>query len=80
MKALWSPQKGIVDWGLVTQYYGKDFKELGGDVHLNYEVNGFSMAAESQHHQAGSAAASNEYPVRVTGKNGVRANIQKLIL
>lgn len=77
---MWSPHTGIVDWGLVTQYYGEDFKELGGDVHLNYEVNGFSMAAESQHHQVGSAAAGNEYPVRVTGKKGVRGLMSLNIL
>lgn len=38
VEALWSPHTGIVDWGLVTQHYGKDFTERGGDIHFNFEV------------------------------------------
>lgn len=39
LEAIWSPHTGIVDWGLVTKHYGKDFQEKGGDIHLNFEVN-----------------------------------------
>lgn len=28
----------IVDWGLVTQYYGRDFTSAGGEILLNFEV------------------------------------------
>lgn len=39
LEALWSPHTGIVDWKLVTNYYAEDFKQDGGDIHLNFEVN-----------------------------------------
>lgn len=38
LEALWSPHTGIVDWGLVTKQYGKDFQEKGGDIHVNFQV------------------------------------------
>lgn len=38
VKALWSPHTGIVDWALVTQYYGQDFKQAGGDIYLDFNV------------------------------------------
>lgn len=68
LKALWSPHTGIVDWGLVTQYYGKDFEALGGQVHLNFQVDGFKVAPESQNKPQSSEG--NKFPVRVTGSNG----------
>lgn len=64
---MWSPHTGIVDWGLVTQYYGKDFTALGGDIHLNFEVNDFKVAPESQVKSVG----GNQKAVRITGSNGV---------
>lgn len=39
VKAIHSPHTGIVDWGLVTEYYAQDFKQAGGDVHLNFKVS-----------------------------------------
>lgn len=39
LKALHSPHTGIVDFAVVTEYYGKDFKAGGGDIHLNFEVS-----------------------------------------
>lgn len=38
VKALWSPHTGIVDWGLVTQSFGQDFTQAGGDIYLNFKV------------------------------------------
>lgn len=38
LKALHSPQTGIIDYVLVTQHYGKDFQQNGGDIHLGFEV------------------------------------------
>ena len=67
LKALWSPHTGIVDWGLVSQYYGKDFSAMGGQIHLNFEVNGFTVAPESQR----GSGDGNKYKIRVTGANGV---------
>ncbi|KAL9699247.1 hypothetical protein quinque_002688 [Culex quinquefasciatus] len=56
LKAIWSPHTGIVDWGLVTQYYGKDFKQAGGDVHLNFEVSKFDESKDP------------DYPIMVKSK------------
>jgi 2-hydroxyglutarate dehydrogenase len=69
LKAVWSPHTGIVDWGLVTQYYGEDFKALGGDIHLNFEVKDFKVSEESKV----KALASNKKGVQVTATNGVKS-------
>ncbi|XP_023030295.2 L-2-hydroxyglutarate dehydrogenase, mitochondrial [Leptinotarsa decemlineata] len=58
LEALWSPHTGIVDWALVTKQYGKDFEEKGGDIHVNFEVNGFKKSDDADH------------PVLVTSKSG----------
>ncbi|KAG8231005.1 hypothetical protein J437_LFUL010021 [Ladona fulva] len=55
VKALWSPHTGIVDWGLVTQYYGKDFEENGGKIFNEFLVVDFKESEDS------------EYPVYVKG-------------
>lgn len=39
IKALHSPHTGIVDFILVTQHYGQDFQQAGGEIHLNFEAN-----------------------------------------
>lgn len=66
LKAVWSPHTGIVDWGLVTQYYGEDFKSLGGEIHLNFEVKDFKVAQESKV----KAVAANKKGIQVTASNG----------
>ncbi|XP_076037732.1 L-2-hydroxyglutarate dehydrogenase, mitochondrial-like [Oratosquilla oratoria] len=48
VKAIWSPHTGIVDWALVTEYYGKNIKSMGGDIHLSFPVTGFEMAPENK--------------------------------
>uniref|UniRef100_A0A3Q3C7W7 L-2-hydroxyglutarate dehydrogenase, mitochondrial n=1 Tax=Haplochromis burtoni TaxID=8153 RepID=A0A3Q3C7W7_HAPBU len=45
--ALDSPYTGIVDWRMVALSYGTDFKEAGGTVVTEYEVNDISMIKES---------------------------------
>ncbi|XP_055606885.1 L-2-hydroxyglutarate dehydrogenase, mitochondrial [Uranotaenia lowii] len=57
LKAIWSPHTGIVDWGSVTQYYAKDFKEAGGDVYLNFQVSKFEESKDPA------------YPIVVRSKN-----------
>ncbi|XP_055838171.1 L-2-hydroxyglutarate dehydrogenase, mitochondrial [Episyrphus balteatus] len=56
VKALWSPQTGIVDWALVTEYYATDFKQAGGKVFLNFKVNKFNETPTNA-----------EYPVTIQG-------------
>ncbi|XP_044254640.1 L-2-hydroxyglutarate dehydrogenase, mitochondrial-like [Tribolium madens] len=67
VEALWSPHTGIVDWGLVTEYYGKDFKDSGGDIFFNFEVNGFKESS------------SGSYPVNITAKNGKSLNAKYVL-
>lgn len=56
VKAIWSPETGIVDWGLVTEYYGRDFKSSGGEVYLDFEAKNF-------HETTGDA----DYPITILG-------------
>lgn len=58
LQALWSPHTGIIDYTLVTKQYGIDFKEQGGEIHLNFEVNGFENSKD------------NNYPVLIKSKDG----------
>ena len=54
-----------MDWGLVTQHYGKNFQDKGGDIKLNFEVTGFELAPEGQM----GSSDGNKYPLRVKGNN-----------
>ena len=38
LRAIHSPDTGIVDWGYVCRHYGKEFQGLGGTVKQNFEV------------------------------------------
>jgi hypothetical protein len=62
---VWSPNTGIVDWGLVTEYYSKDFEELGGKVFKNFSVTGFKEAKESL-----KAGDDNMHAVQIFGEAG----------
>nr|CAI5833353.1 unnamed protein product [Callosobruchus analis] len=58
--AIWSPHTGIVDWCLVTKHYGQDFKQMGGDIFLNFEVNGFKESREKDYPVLISSTKSEE--------------------
>ncbi|KAI5744634.1 L-2-hydroxyglutarate dehydrogenase, mitochondrial isoform X2 [Diaphorina citri] len=47
VKAIHSPNTGIVDWGLVTRVMGEEFCELGGEIRLNQQVESFKENPES---------------------------------
>ncbi|XP_022052817.1 L-2-hydroxyglutarate dehydrogenase, mitochondrial [Acanthochromis polyacanthus] len=64
--ALDSPYTGIVDWRMVALQYGADFKEAGGTVVTEYEVDDISMATESP---AGSTEGM-KYPIALRDKKG----------
>lgn len=38
IKAIWCPETGIVNWSRVTEQLAMDFKTLGGEIYVNYEV------------------------------------------
>lgn len=67
VKAIWSPHTGIVDWGLVTEHYGKNFRDLGGSVYLDFKVTDFQMTGEV----GNDGACIEEYPVRVVSDGKV---------
>lgn len=47
-KAIWSPWTGIVDWAVVCKAFAEDFKKMGGEIFLNFEVIGFTEMTESK--------------------------------
>ncbi|GBL85352.1 L-2-hydroxyglutarate dehydrogenase, mitochondrial [Araneus ventricosus] len=47
LKAILSPNTGIVDWGQVTKSFADDCKERGADIYLNFPVTGFQTISES---------------------------------
>ncbi|CAG9864613.1 unnamed protein product [Phyllotreta striolata] len=63
LEALWSPHTGIVDWKLVTNHYAEDFKQDGGEIYLNFEVNDFRVEEESPDNV--------DYPIEVRSAGGV---------
>lgn len=41
LKAIWSPNTGIVDWAEVNKSFGKDCEERGASLHLGFHVMKF---------------------------------------
>ncbi|XP_059471802.1 L-2-hydroxyglutarate dehydrogenase, mitochondrial [Neocloeon triangulifer] len=74
IRAVWSPNTGIVDWGLVTQYYAKDFEALGGQIFKNFPVSGFEEIAESN-----KQGSDNKHCIRVTGAPGQEVRAQFVV-
>ncbi|EDW04081.1 L-2-hydroxyglutarate dehydrogenase, mitochondrial [Drosophila grimshawi] len=71
VKALHSPHTGIVDWGLVTQHYGEDFKRAGGDIYLDFQVKKFTESASD---------GSADYPVTIHGgKSGQKVRTRNVL-
>lgn len=58
IKALLSPHTGIVDFVVVCQQYAEDFKGAGGEIFLNFKVNGFQEADDPN------------YPVLICSEGG----------
>lgn len=59
VKAIWSPNTGIVDWGLVNRHYGVDFEQNGGKILTEFQVDQFQLEEEN-----------GDYPIVITGKDG----------
>ncbi|XP_035690539.1 L-2-hydroxyglutarate dehydrogenase, mitochondrial-like [Branchiostoma floridae] len=45
VKALDSPNTGIVDWGVVARSYGRNFQQSGGQVFTEFEVTDFKITS-----------------------------------
>ncbi|XP_012530193.1 L-2-hydroxyglutarate dehydrogenase, mitochondrial [Monomorium pharaonis] len=61
-KAIWSPWTGIVDWAVVCKSFAEDFRKMGGEIFLNFEVTGFTEIVESK-------GKSQLVPISVHSKN-----------
>ncbi|XP_076464790.1 L-2-hydroxyglutarate dehydrogenase, mitochondrial-like [Babylonia areolata] len=61
LKAIHSPNTGIIDWGVVTKHYGKVFEERGGRVYTGFPVTQLQSTAEGE---AGSREGL-KYPVTI---------------
>jgi 2-hydroxyglutarate dehydrogenase len=59
LKAIHSPNTGIIDWGYVARHYGKMYEQNGGKVVLNFEADKFEQSPDPN------------YPLRITAKNSV---------
>lgn len=62
-RAIWSPNTGIVDWGLVNRSYGDDFQSKGGTILTSFQVTKFDNLDQSKQ-------ATDKYPIRITSKDG----------
>uniref|UniRef100_A0A1A9Z0Q4 L-2-hydroxyglutarate dehydrogenase, mitochondrial n=1 Tax=Glossina pallidipes TaxID=7398 RepID=A0A1A9Z0Q4_GLOPL len=71
LKALWSPDTGIVDWAQVTQHYAMDFKTAGGDIFCNYKVKKFT---ETKGEKIGA------YPITMHGDHNNQILLTKNVL
>ncbi|KRY82842.1 L-2-hydroxyglutarate dehydrogenase, mitochondrial [Trichinella pseudospiralis] len=63
LKAIWSPHTGIVDWGLVTNYYAEDVISRGGRVITNFEVNSFKLNEDAN------VSGKDKFPLTITSKD-----------
>jgi 2-hydroxyglutarate dehydrogenase len=59
VKALYSPQTGIVDWAEVARSYAKNFAQSGGQIFLDHEVTKFGSATDPN------------FPVTITSRSKV---------
>ncbi len=49
IKAIWSPETGIVDYRRVSQAYATDFGEMGGELRLNTRVGHVARRGNTMH-------------------------------
>jgi len=49
VRAIWSPETGIVDWGRVARQYGEVFKARGGKILTSFEASQFHFSGDQVH-------------------------------
>ena len=59
IKAIHSPQTGIIDWGYVARHFGMMYQKYGGKIVLDFEADEFL------------SSTNPEYPIKITSKNKV---------
>ncbi|XP_039285650.1 L-2-hydroxyglutarate dehydrogenase, mitochondrial [Nilaparvata lugens] len=68
LKAIYSPYTGIINFIDVCRDFACKFKELGGDIHLNFKVVDLQLAPEGD---GSTKRDCNKYPISVVGQNKV---------
>lgn len=48
IRAIWSPNTGIIDYKKLTEVFADDFKRMGGDVKLDYKVESFKEGPDPE--------------------------------
>lgn len=71
LRAINSPDTGIVDWGLVCRHYGKFFEGLGGKIKTNFEVTSIEACSD--------ASLDKDYKMTVLSKDGQQVHTKNLI-
>nr|XP_018902806.1 PREDICTED: L-2-hydroxyglutarate dehydrogenase, mitochondrial isoform X2 [Bemisia tabaci] len=61
LKALHSPETGIVDWGMVAESYSRDFESAGGTIIPYFDVIGIIENHDTP-------KKSYDFPVRIVGR------------
>ncbi|KAL3310958.1 L-2-hydroxyglutarate dehydrogenase, mitochondrial [Cichlidogyrus casuarinus] len=49
LKAIYSPETGIVDWRQVALSFAEDFKKANGKIYTDYKVNSFKESSDPKH-------------------------------
>jgi 2-hydroxyglutarate dehydrogenase len=57
IRAIHSPNTGIIDWGMMAKHYGKVYQDNGGHIKLNFEVEKFLDNSDP------------DFPLKITSTN-----------
>lgn len=68
LKAIHSPLTGIVDYAVVARSYGEEFRQLGGDIHTNFEVDDFKQNSDP------------DFPISIASKDYKNINSKYVIV
>lgn len=68
IKAIWSPNTGIVDWSRVNRSYGEDFVKSGGEIYKGFKVTEINIELQ------------DKYPILVRSSNGKEVRAKNVIV
>lgn len=67
LKAIWSPETGIIDWAEVCRQYGRDFTQQGGEIFLNFKAGKFIETPTDADHPV-TILSADKFPLSVKTK------------
>jgi len=71
LRAINSPDTGIVDWGYVSRYYVKEFQGLGGHAKNNFEVTNIGPCTD--------VSMGDDYKITLESKDGQTVHAKNVI-